>query len=45
MQKIKDLAEHIKEELCDAQRYAEDYIDKKVNGETSIMKELTKLME
>lgn len=36
MQKIKDLAEHIKEELCDAQHYAEDYIDKKVNGETSM---------
>ena len=36
MKKIKDLTEHINDEICDAQHYAEDYVEKKVNGETSM---------
>ena len=36
MKKIKDLVDHINDELCDAQHYAEDYIEKKVNGENSM---------
>ena len=34
MKKIKDMVEHLKDELCDAQTYAENYVDKKVMGDT-----------
>lgn len=36
MKKIKDLVEHIDDEIADAQHYAEDYVEKKVNGESSM---------
>ena len=36
MKKIKDLADGIKEEVCDAKAYAEKYVEEKVNGNTSI---------
>lgn len=36
MKKIKDLVEHIKDELEDAQTYAECYVENKAMGETQI---------
>lgn len=35
MQKIKLLADHIKEEICDAKEYGEKYVEEKVNGNSS----------
>lgn len=34
MTKIKELTEEIKEELCDAKKYAERYVEHKVRGES-----------
>ena len=35
MKRIKELADHIKEEVCDAKNYAEKYVEEKVNGNSS----------
>lgn len=35
MKRIKDLADHIKEEICGAKEYAEKYVDEKVHGNSS----------
>ena len=35
MKVIQDLADGIKEEVCDAKKYAEKYVEEKVNGNTS----------
>lgn len=34
MKMIKILVDHIDDELCDAQKYAENYVEKKAMGET-----------
>ena len=36
MKIIKDLVDHIKDEIADAQHYAEDYVEKKVDGESQM---------
>ena len=36
MKKIQDLANKIKDEVCDAKEYAEQYVAEKVSGNTSV---------
>lgn len=36
MQKIKYLADEIKDEICDAKKYSEKYVEEKVSGNTSV---------
>lgn len=35
MKSIQTLADHIKDEVCDAKTYAENYVEEKVNGNTA----------
>ena len=36
MRKIQELADHIKDEVCDAKEYGEKYVEEKVSGNTNV---------